>query len=258
TPNDSVWDSDVDGNSVAVGAQRSLEVQQVGQLGGGEGQNQTGTGTEVPDGPIIEEAWVMDCPGASPGTADGMCETAYECPENAGLAIPEYFRMRQYRREIDRETGAPLTQWQHVGTSCITIQERLALETEQASGPSLLALVTQEWQRVQIPAATVHINPPDGRTIVNFDTVFYTEAGGQEFPITVLGQYVMIYASPLEYHCNYGDGTTQTTTRPGAPYPSKDVTHHYASTGTVPPRVDVRYRAEFSVAGVERQAVPGF
>lgn len=258
TPNDSVWDSDVDGNSVAVGAQRSLEVQQVGQLGGGEGQNQTGTGTEVPDGPIIEEAWVMDCPGASPGTADGMCETAYECPENAGLAIPEYFRMRQYRREIDRETGAPLTQWQHVGTSCITIQERLALETEQASGPSLLALVTQEWQRVQIPAATVHINPPDGRTIVNFDTVFYTDAGEQEFPVTVLGQPVIIYAIPVEYTWHHGDGTTQTTTRPGAPYPSKDVTHQYASTGTVAPRVDVRYRAEFSVAGGERQAVPGF
>ncbi len=200
----------------------------------------------------------MDCPGTSPAADDGTCLTAYNCPENEGLAAPEYYRMRRYQRELDPVTNEPLTQWQHVETSCITLEERQTLEADQASGPSLLTLVTQEWQRIQIPAATVRINPPDGQTLVNFDTVFYTEAGEQEFPVTVLGQPVVIYAIPVEYTWHHGDGTSQTTTQPGAPYPSKQVTHVYETTGSVAPRVDVRYRAEFSVAGGDRQGVPGF
>lgn len=192
-----------DGDSVVVEGSQTTEVRQVGQPGDSEQPSELGT--DAPNGPIIEEAWVMDCPGASPAADDGTCPAAYNCPENDALAAPEYFRMRRYQRELDRATSEPLTEWQHVGTSCITIEERLAREADQATGPSLLALVTQEWQRVQIPAATVHINPPDGQTLVNFDTVFYTDAAEQQFPVTLLGQAVVIYglAEPGRGHLRH-------------------------------------------------------
>ena len=253
-PPDESWTGNAAGDMVKLGAEESSGAQQVGTAPDGNDQGDSG---HAPTGPLVQSRWVPDCLGSSPYD-EVMCRTAQTaCPENVGLADPVYVRFRQYQREVDRETGDPLTEWQHVGTQCLTVEELAQAEAEQAEGPSLLQLVVSEWQAIQIPAATIGINPPDGRTLVNFETIFFTDAGEQSFPVTLLGRSVVIYAVPVEYIWHHGDGTTQTTQSPGAPYPSKEITHLFDTIGTVNPRVDVRYRAEFTVDGGARQPIPG-
>ncbi len=247
------FDSQIADDTITVGGQEST-VQQTG----GTAQTTQGNGgpRSTPTGPVVQSRWIPDCPDSTPYD-EVMCETALACPENAGLENATYVRVRRYQREVDRETGEPLTEWQHVGTQCVTVQEMAEAEAEQAEGPSLLQLVIQEWQAIQIPAATIGINPPDGRTLVNLETIFFTEAGEQSFPVTLLGRSVVIYAIPIDYTWHHGDGTSRTTQSPGAPYPSKEITHVFDTIGTVNPRVDVRYRAEFTVDGGARQPIPG-
>jgi len=248
------FDSEIADDTVSVGAEQSSGVRQVGNAPDGSDQD---NGGHTASGPLIQSRWVPDCHDSSPYD-EPMCDTAMTtCPENIGLAEPVYVRLRQYQREVDRETGDPLTEWQHVGTQCLTVEELAQAEAEQAEGPSLLQLVVREWQAIQIPAATIGINPPDGRTLVNFETIFFTDAGEQSYPVTLLGRAVVIYAVPVEYIWHHGDDTTQTTQSPGAPYPSKEITHLFDTIGTVNPRVDVRYRAEFTVDGGARQPIPG-
>lgn len=251
---DEAWTGNVAENAVTVEGQESSGVRQVGNAPDGSDQD---SGGQTASGPLIQSRWVPDCHDSSPYD-EPMCDTALTtCPENVGLAEPVYVRLRQYQREVDRETGDPLTEWQHVGTQCLTVEELAQAEAEQAEGPSLLQLVVREWQAIQIPAATIGINPPDGRTLVNFETIFFTDAGEQTFPVTLLGRSIVIYAVPVEYIWHHGDGTTQTTQSAGAPYPSKEITHLFDTIGTVNPRVDVRYRAEFTVDGGARQPIPG-
>jgi hypothetical protein len=252
---DEAWTGNVAENAVTVEGQERSGVRQVGNAVDGSDQD-NGDG-QTASGPLVQSRWVPDCLESSPFD-EVMCQTAMTtCPENIGLAEPVYVRLRQYQREVDRETGDPLTEWQHVGTQCLTVEELPQAEAEQAEGPSLLQLVVREWQAIQIPAATIGINPPDGRTLVNFETIFFTDAGEQTFPVTLLGRSIVIYAVPVEYIWHHGDGTTQTTQSPGAPYPSKEITHLFDTIGTVNPRVDVRYRAEFTVDGGARQPIPG-
>ncbi|HEX6235379.1 MAG TPA: hypothetical protein VFZ63_19780 [Jiangellaceae bacterium] len=246
------FDSEIADDTISVQGEAS-NVEQTGNAPDQSGQS---NGGDAPTGPIVQSRWVPDCVDSSP-YEEVMCGTALTCPENVGLAEPTHVRVRQYQREVDRETGDPLTEWQHVGTQCRTVEELAEAQAEQAEGPSLLQLVIREWETIQIPAATIGINPPEGRTLVNFETIFFTDPGEQSFPMTLLGRSIVIYAIPIEYTWHHGDGTSQTTQSPGAPYPSKDVTHQFDTIGTVNPRVDIRYRAEFTVDGGARQPIPG-
>lgn len=251
------WTGNIIDDRVHVGGEQTTQTQQAGNSGG-TGGGQAAGGGGGPAGPVIESRLLVDCPGVVPGSDQELgCVTIATCPSDDTDAEPQ-LRMRLFQRELDPVTGAPLTDWQLVGAQCVTPAELAEIESQQGGGPSLIQLVIREWQNIQIPAASIGISPPDGRTLVNFDTVFYTTAGEQDFPVTLLGRPVVIYAIPVEYNWQHGDGTSQSTTTTGAPYPSKEITHLYEQTGTVSPRVDVRYRAEFTVDGGERQAIPGF
>jgi hypothetical protein len=256
-----------------VGGQRTADHQQTGESGtSSNDQADSGSGTATGDTtrqvrnaapePIVETRWSLVCSGDPMAT--GMpCTGAPVCPADDGASIDDE-RMYQYQRLVDPTTGEPITDWQLVGTQCGPADSPLPPQTTDTGGepaaaaPAFWQLVEAEWQSIQIPSATIGINPLNGRTLVNLDTIFHTTAGEQEFTVTILGQPVTIYAVPVEYTWHHGDGTTQTTTTPGAPYPSKDVTHVYESTGEANPRVDVQYRGEYSIAGGERQPISGF
>jgi len=112
-------------------------------------------------------------------------------------------------------------------------------------------------QRVPIPVPKVVIEPPNGRTLVNFETNFYTEAGPFTRTVTLLGQQVTLDIRPASYTWDFGDGEQLTTTSPGSPYPDLDVTHTYQTLGTVQPSVGITYEADYSVNGGPAQPVPG-
>ncbi|MBF4768204.1 PKD domain-containing protein [Nocardioides agariphilus] len=118
--------------------------------------------------------------------------------------------------------------------------------------------VLHEMKRMTWPAATLSIQPPDGRTLVNFKTNFFTTTTEPDTQtITLLGQRVEIEASPVSYTWHFGDGEKQSGADPGAPYPNLDVTHTYRKAEvTVRPSVDVTYHGRFRVNGGQWQDIP--
>ncbi len=119
------------------------------------------------------------------------------------------------------------------------------------------AMVLSELQRVGLPALEVGVQPA-GKTLVNLDTIFFTEPVPVDVDLTILGQAVEVEATPTTYVWSFGDGSSLTTSTPGAAYPSKDVVHRYSHAGvTVRPSVSVVYGARFRVGGGGWQDVDG-
>jgi hypothetical protein len=117
-------------------------------------------------------------------------------------------------------------------------------------------LVLQALRRVGLPALEVRTQPAD-KTLVNFDTIFYTKPATVTRTITLLGQRVDVEATPSSYTWNHGDGTDATTSTPGAPYPAKDIVYDYIHAHiTVQTSVDVTYDARFRVAGGTWRDIP--
>ncbi len=118
-------------------------------------------------------------------------------------------------------------------------------------------MVAEAFRRLPLPAATLQIQPPGGRTLVNFATNFYTDRGAFTRGLTLLGQRVTLRIEPVSFTWRFGDGTTTTTTTPGAPYPALDVTHTYLRADPVSPSVDTTYGATWRVGNGAWGPVPG-
>lgn len=132
-------------------------------------------------------------------------------------------------------------------------------ETEaDAAGIVTPAQVLRAMQRLDWPESQLVIQPPDGLTLVNFATNFYTPSARPiTRSVTLLGQRITIEATPAEYHWHFGDGRSLSTTEPGAPYPDLTVTHDYRRTGTYGPSLATTYSGRYRVGGGPWQAVPG-
>jgi hypothetical protein len=117
------------------------------------------------------------------------------------------------------------------------------------------AMVLTALRRVGLPELTTHVQPAD-KTLVNFDTIFWTDPQPVDLQLTILGQGVQVEARPTSYRWVFGDGAATTTQGPGAAYPSKDVVHRYEDAAvTVHPHVEVTYTARFRVGGGDWQAI---
>jgi hypothetical protein len=117
--------------------------------------------------------------------------------------------------------------------------------------------VERAFRRLSWPASELVVQPPNGTTLVNFDTNFYTT---NDHPttqtVTLLGQQVTIEATPTEYTWHFGAGEPGLTTGDaGKPYPELQVTHRYTALGDVAPSVDTTYAGRFRVNGGEWQTI---
>ena len=108
-----------------------------------------------------------------------------------------------------------------------------------------------------LPPSRLVIQPPNGRTLVNFDTNFYTERPAFTRVVTLLGQRVTLRIEPVSFTWHFEGGESSTTTTAGAPYPRLLVTHDYQQKGDYDPRVDTTYTATFRVGGGPWRPVPG-
>jgi len=118
-------------------------------------------------------------------------------------------------------------------------------------------LVAVALRRIQLPAASIQVQPPNGRTLVNFETNFSTDTVAFDRTVTLLGRRVELHIVPSAFGWRFGDGAELTTDEPGAPYPDLEVTHSYLHKGRVAPRVDTTYTARFRVDGGPWRDVPG-
>ena len=161
---------------------------------------------------------------------------------------------RLYRLWALTPTGA----WVYAGTRCDTIEPAdSAGEPAPPAPPQVTpALVLRELRRIGLPTLQAVTQPAD-KTLVNFATILYTRPQPFTRTVQLLGQRVDLHATPSRYTWHHGDGTTATTSTPGAPYPAKDITHTYTDADvTVAVSVDVTYTARFRVAGGPWQTIP--
>ncbi len=129
---------------------------------------------------------------------------------------------------------------------------------EEAVEPALTAgMVAAAFARIPLPPSALIIQPPNGRTLVNFDTNFYTETEPTTRSVTLLGQRVELSITPAAFAWRFGDGASTTTASPGSAYPDLEVTHNYLRKGRVLPSVDTTYTATYRVGNGGWQPVPG-
>ena len=136
--------------------------------------------------------------------------------------------------------------------SCLSKQESRRL------GGLTPAMVQHAFARLAWPASPLVVQPPGGRTLVNFDTNFYTtNTRPTTRTVTLIGQRVTIEATPTGYAWHFGgEGGDVTTTDPGAPYPDLRVTHRYTRVGSVRPSVDTTYAGRYRVGNGGWQTIP--
>ncbi|QGA08903.1 hypothetical protein [Nocardioides sp. dk884] len=132
-------------------------------------------------------------------------------------------------------------------------------ETEAVAAPVVITagMAAQALREVDLPASVLQVQPPGGRTLVNFETNFYTGAEDFERTVRLLGQRVDLRIRPASFEWRFGDGTTARTSEAGAPYPDLQVTHRYLRKGAVVAAVDTTYEADFRVNGGPWAAVAG-
>lgn len=106
--------------------------------------------------------------------------------------------------------------------------------------------VVEAVKRVGLPHLTVAVQPA-GSTLVNLETIFHTQAPAFERTVPILGTDVTLRATPATYTWHHGDGTTQTTSNPGRPYPAMDVIHRYRTPAHLSASVDVTYRVTYRI-----------
>lgn len=106
--------------------------------------------------------------------------------------------------------------------------------------------VREAMELTRLPKLRVNVQPA-GSTLVNLETIFHTTAAPFERTVDILDSTVDLRAVPAAYTWHHGDGTTQTTTNPGRPYPAMDVIHQYKQPGNVTPSVDVTYRVTYRI-----------
>jgi hypothetical protein len=168
-------------------------------------------------------------------------QLAYEAPECPdGYALPALFR-------AERLPSGNLSTAQLVSdAACVTPAD-------------LVAAAAQAFASLPIEPSPLHVQPPDGWTLINVDTITYTEDAPQEFATDLLGVPVTIRAVPSTFAWSFGDGTAPLVTEhPGAPYPDHTVGHTYTAPGEVTIGLATTWRGQFQITGTPTWTdVPG-
>ncbi len=121
-----------------------------------------------------------------------------------------------------------------------------------------VGLIRTAFAELKLPAGTLVIQPPDGLTLVNFDTNFYTTSTDPiARTVTLLGRRVTLEATPSTFHWTFGDGESLTTSDPGAPYPRLRVTHNYLRKDTYRPSLATTYTGRYRVGDGPWRQIPG-
>lgn len=129
---------------------------------------------------------------------------------------------------------------------------------EPATPVLTVGLIRNAFAELELPAGTLVIQPPDGLTLVNFDTNFYTTSTQPiARTVTLLGRRVTLEATPSTYRWTFGDGESLTTSDPGAAYPDLRVTHNYLRKDTYRPSLATTYTGRYRVGGGPWRQIPG-
>ncbi|WP_454860643.1 PKD domain-containing protein [Promicromonospora soli] len=153
--------------------------------------------------------------------------------------------------EDEQAVGALFEQRRQSGgwTDSEMVEEESCL-AERRQQVDIPAAAARAFQEMQIVPSEVNVQPPDGWTLVNVDTIAFTESQPRTMSTSLFGIPVEIRALPTNYSWNFGDGSTPlVTTDPGAPYPAHTVAHAYAKPGAATISLTTTWRGQFRLVG---------
>jgi hypothetical protein len=176
--------------------------------------------------------------GPPPNDPGAMCTNAAQACELRG---EEGILMRYY---VQWEQGGP---WELIDTRCSGGTD----EPDPVTPEQVRAWLESGW----LPEANVGVSPGNGRTLLNFPTIFYTEARDYNETRDIPGGQLQVVAEQVGFIWKWGDGTSDTTSTAGRPYsPGTDqsayVTHEYPTPGTYTVDVDVQWSARANIPGL--------
>jgi len=116
------------------------------------------------------------------------------------------------------------------------------------AGPTVVD-VARAFRQIRMRPSAVHIQPPGGETLVNFDTIYFTDPYVLDRTVHLLGSTVAFHITVASYTWHYGDGSSRTTDQPGAAYPDQTIVHRYLRKGPVSVTVDTVYQADYAIDG---------
>jgi hypothetical protein len=136
------------------------------------------------------------------------------------------------------------------GWSPATLVEEESCLAERRQQVDIPAAAARAFQEMQIKPSEVNVQPPNGWTLVNVDTIAFTESQPRTMSTSLFGIPVEIRAVPSNYSWDFGDGSTPlVTTDPGAPYPVHTVAHAYAKQGTATISLTTTWHGQFRLVG---------
>jgi len=117
----------------------------------------------------------------------------------------------------------------------------------------------KKFKKVELPASTINVQPPNGETLVNFKTILSTQA--ERYQVTVrlkqVNLDIVLEVWPSHFLWKHGDGTTQESSHAGLMWTEGAdvdgegfVTHIYTKTlKAAQVSVDTTWSAQFKVVG---------
>lgn len=147
--------------------------------------------------------------------------------------------------------------WYYTGSTWVVVSdpewyranpfEQCRLVGESALGDEDVRVAVQ---RFGLPAAKLEMWPVGAKTLVQFESIFYSDTPVAEFPLNVDGTIVDIRATPTTFHWDFGNAR-RSTPHAGAPWTeggerSDYVIHVYDRPGTYAARVEVEYQVEWN------------
>lgn len=146
-------------------------------------------------------------------------------------------------------------------------------EPAEEDEPQPLPVVTEaDFAELPIEASTVGFEPDfQGFGFLDSHTNVFAESETQVLTEAMLGYQVDIRAIPIEFHFDYGDGTTVTSFDPGSALPDYDsagyavdktdtataTSHVYTASGTFEVTIGTTFIGEYRVDGGEWIGIPG-
>ena len=131
-----------------------------------------------------------------------------------------------------------------------TYKPRTSSPRPRQSSPSLADKILQSLPTLQVAYQ------PEGSVLTKVPVIFFTDLPTSfQKGFRLLGESVKISVKPRSLW-NFGDGSILITSKPGRPYPSRDITHSYSVPGTYIVSVATIWSGTFTIAGVTKE-IPG-
>ena len=180
------------------------------------------------------------------GNLSGTTALAESCDEGyqlayAGIECEEDERAVGALFEQRRESG---------GWSDADLVEEESCLAQQRQQVDIPAAAARAFQEMKIAPPEVSVQPPDGWTLVNVDTIAFTENQPRTMSTSLFGIPVEIRAVPHNYSWDFGDGSAPlVTSDPGAPYPAHTIAHTYERQGAATISLTTTWHGQFRLAG---------